>query len=447
MADNLTLDEAKDRFRKLLLLKKNTMVSPKMEQFRGFPATFMGARGGRGAGAKSRGFVSLMVQEAHREKHGYAILREIQNSIKNSVYKLIQDHVNTFNYQGWKFTDSYIESPTQSQFIFKGLKDLRASQNLKGLEGYDRIFIEEASSVSAQSLDDLLGTVLREEGPKIMFAYNPLTNLDPVTDRIWNRFGDSKNGLMVEMRGCAEDNPWWPEGLELLSQELKKDEPDLWLHIFGGQPLAQGEYSIISRVDADAAVARNIEKPKGIVQLGVDVARSKTGDDTVIYKRRGMKIIDRKSWKGQDTMRTAQEALDMIKEDKSITIVVDNTGVGTGVSDRLEQLGAKVFRFNAGGAAQNSDRYGNAKAEMWHEFDIKSADIPDNPQLIYQLTSCQYTHDKKGRRMVESKEEHKKRIGRSPDDADALLLCYYNTQAHTPKYASRSSRGYDHYGY
>ncbi len=383
-----------------------------------------------------------MVQEAHREKHGYAILREIQNSIKNSVYKLIQDHVKTFGYQGWKFTDSYIEAPTESQFIFKGLKDLRSSQNLKGLEGYDRIFIEEASSVSAQSLDDLLGTVLREEGPKIMFAYNPLTNLDPITDRIWNRFGNSESGLMLEMLPCEGDNPWWPAGLELLSQEIKKDEPDLWLHMFGGQPLSQGAYSIISRVDADAAVARNIEEPEGIIQLGVDVARSKTGDDTVIYKRYGMKIIDRKSWKGQDTMGTADEAWNMAKHDPSVMIVVDNTGVGTGVSDRLEQLGAKVFRFNAGGAAHNSDRYGNAKAEMWHEFDIKNADIPDNPQLVYQLTSCQYAHDKKGRRIVESKDKHKQRIGRSPDDADALLLCYYETEAHSPSYYVRYAGGY-----
>ncbi len=442
MTNSLTLDELKERKHKALLLKKNTMVSPKMEQFRGFPCTYMGARGGRGAGAKTRGFVSLMVQEAQIKKHNYVILREVQDSIKNSVYRAIETHVNLFDYKGWEFTNTSIKAPSGSEFIFKGLKDRRSISNTKGLEGFDRVFIEEAAYVSKSSIDIILPTVMRFEDIKVMFAYNPLTEFDPITTEIWNRFKDKTDqALMVEMLPCEQDNPWWPAHLQELSEATRQDDPDGWLHIYGGQPWKQGDHSIISMADVSRAVERKIDPPEGGVQIGVDVARSPQGDETVMYKRHGLSIVERRAWRGQDTMRTAEEAWDMANHDPSVLIVVDDTGVGAGVSDRLIQLGAKVFKFVASAQANDPDKYDNATSEMWFEFPVKEADIFDYPELIRQLTGRQYSFDNKSRRKAESKDLYKKRLGRSPDDADALLLCYYNTQARSTEYVVRYNHG------
>src|SRR5690606_22188107 len=124
-------------------------VSPKLEAFRNpsiggsCPASvrIKGARGGRGAGAKSWSMVSLIVQRAHYEGNlRIACLREIQQSLEESVYELVQKTVTRLGFKGWKFTREYIESGSGSRFIFRGLKDLRAANQIKGLEGFNIFF-------------------------------------------------------------------------------------------------------------------------------------------------------------------------------------------------------------------------------------------------------------------------------------------------------------------
>jgi len=56
---------------------------------------------------------------------------------------------------------------------------------------------------------------------------------------------------------------------------------------------------------------------------------------------------------------------------------------------------------------------------------LQHADLPDDPQLMSDLSSRLYEYDSKGRRIVEPKKNFKDRYGRSPDKGDALLLCYY----------------------
>jgi hypothetical protein len=81
---------------------------------------------------------------------------------------------------------------------------------------------------------------------------------------------------------------------------------------------------------------------------------------------------------------------------------------------------------NFGGSPGDKTKYTSVADEMWFEFPVKEAQIPDSPELMRQLSGRQYNYDKKDRKIIESKDEYKKRLGRSPDDADALILCYYN---------------------
>ncbi|HKM07895.1 MAG TPA: hypothetical protein VJ869_13015, partial [Sphaerochaeta sp.] len=172
------------------------------------------------------------------------------------------------------------------------------------------------------------------------------------------------------------------------------------------------------------AMSRTVE-PVGMIQVGCDVARF--GDDfTVLYKRKGLKVIDRKRFSKQDTMATAYECWDMAGRDPSVPIVVDDTGVGGGVSDRLRELGAKVIAVNFGGSPSDSDKYTSIADELWFNFPVDEVDIPDDNELMQQLSSRQYTYDNKGRRKIESKQTYKDRCGHSPDDADSLLLCFFS---------------------
>ena len=411
--------------------RERERVSPKLEAFRpaiigGDCPTYIkvkGARGGRAAGAKSHSVVSLIIQIAHYYKVRVACFREIQNTIDDSVYQLIKDKVEQLRYQGWKFLDNRIISPSGSTFIFKGLKDLRASKSVKGLENIDIFFVEEASSVSMESWDILIPTIVRNEQSELWFCYNPESDFDPITVKIWNRKRD--DAMLVELRPGPADNPWWNERL---TKEMESDyefDPDLAEHVWGGHPLSQGQKCVMSRVKVRGCVNRNIRDPFGGEQIGIDVARF--GDDkTTIWRRKGMKVIAWKVLIKADTQEVARIAWDMADRRNDLLMLVDDTGVGGGVTDKLRDLGANVRGINFGGSPSNKDKYTSVADEMWFEFPVEEADIPDDLELIQELTSRQYSYDKRNRRQIEQKKDFKKRTGRSPDKADGLLLCFYS---------------------
>ncbi|MGE5862881.1 MAG: phage terminase large subunit, partial [Nitrososphaerales archaeon] len=168
----------KSDFLFLLQQKELEKVSPKLEQFRDSKYRINIAYGGRGAGAKSWSFDSLIVQRAHRKKLRIACFREIQVSLKESSYQNIIEQITRLRYPGWKIQNESIRSPAGSYFIFKGLKDIRAAQQTKSYEGFDIFRIEEGSAISADSLNFLLPT-LRKKGSQFWITLNRETENDP----------------------------------------------------------------------------------------------------------------------------------------------------------------------------------------------------------------------------------------------------------------------------
>lgn len=433
---NKLTDDEQDEYLALLRQELLERVSPKIEQFR--PPIIGGtcdpkyrikiARGGRGAGAKSHSMVSLLVQIAQNIPVDVICLREIQGSIDESVKKLIEDKIEFLGYTGWIIKNTSIEGPDingkRSHFIFKGLKDLRASTNVKGLEGYKCAFVEEAATISTESWNLLLPTIMRTEGAELWAAYNPELEDDPITVKIWDR--DRPDALCVELKPGKEDNPWWNDGLQREMEEDFKADPDEAEHIWNGQPRKQGDKAILSRIDVRNAMEREILQPEGGLFIGVDVARF--GDDrTCIFMRKGMKVIKHKVGKKWDNVRVANEVWTMANHDPTVTISVDGTGVGSGVVDVLRALG--VTRLNDvsfGGSSRQPDKYTSKADDLWFDFKeiIDEVDIPDNNDLFSELTSRLYDFDNKGRRKIEAKKDYKKRKMKSPDLADALLLCY-----------------------
>jgi phage terminase large subunit len=406
----------------LLEQEERERLSPKFEQIKTTEKNIIIAQGGRGAGAKSWSVSSEIIQMCQYEHHRVACLREIQKSLVESVHQLIQDQIDRLKYPNWKITDEYIENTkTDSHIIFRGLKDIRAAHQIKSLEGYDVFWIEEASVVSAESLRIIMPTLVRQPWWRLFITYNPETEEDPVTVRFWN--SDREDMLKIRVEPGLVDNPWWSPGLQ---NEMEIDyarDPDEAEHVWGGNPRKQGQNAVLSRVLIRQAMARTIEAV-GAEEVGVDVARF--GDDkTEMYKRKGMKIIGHRSFSGQDTVRTANEAWDLAGRRPDIRIKVDDTGVGGGVTDNLRRLGATVVPVEFGGSPLDKDKYTSVADEMWFEFAIDEADIPDDTELMSELSGRRYDYDNKGRKKIEEKKVYKERLGRSPDRADALLLTYY----------------------
>ena len=165
--------------------------------------------------------------------------------------------------------------------------------------------------------------------------------------------------------------------------------------------------------------------------IGIDVARF--GDDvTVLTHVQGNRHKDTDWFNGKDTMQTVGKATEMFNAKKmnkdTDMFVVDDTGVGGGVSDRLTELGYRVIRVNFAQRAQ-TEEFANAKAEMfWHLRDLflsENISILDHGKLIAQLSTIRYNMTSNQKIEIVSKQKMKKIGLDSPDFADSLALAFY----------------------
>lgn len=395
-------------------------VSPKLEAFRQ-PKRIKGCQGGRGAGAKSWSIASLIIQRGNYERIQVACLREVQLTLEESVWKLLKETIERLGYSGWVVTKEYIDCPrTGTHIIFRGASDLTADQ-LKSLEGFDIIWFEEAQRATASTLDVLFPT-LRKPGSEFWFSMNPDEEVDPIIAKTLGR----DDLVLIDLLPGKADNPWWTAELQKEMDEDFKRDPDLAEHVWNGKPRAQGDRAIMRRVDIRAAMDRELpDDPEGVIELGIDVARF-GDDDSVIYKRRGFKVVEERVFHGADTQLVARTAWDMAGRDPQVRIKVDDDGVGGGVTDKLRDLGSEsVIPVHNGSAPANDKLYTTAADEQWFTFPLDRVDIPNDERLMQELSGRTFKYTPDDRKKIEAKADYKKRYGKSPDKADALLLCFY----------------------
>jgi hypothetical protein len=161
------------------------------------------------------------------------------------------------------------------------------------------------------------------------------------------------------------------------------------------------------------------------IVIGVDPARY--GDDrSVIVIRQGLKLHDIRVFREVDTMQLASFVVESWDRWKADTVFVDEVGVGAGVVDRLRQIGKNPVGIN-GGAKPIEKKHVNKRAEMWdnmREWLRSGASIPDNRELITDLTTPEYGYTSTDALQMEKKEDMKSRGMASPDLADALALTF-----------------------
>ena len=161
--------------------------------------------------------------------------------------------------------------------------------------------------------------------------------------------------------------------------------------------------------------------------LGVDVARFGE-DESVIARRQGGMVFPQDCFRKLDTMELASRVAEQISKYKIDACFIDGVGIGAGVIDRLNSLGHKgvVIDVQASGASADK-KYGNKTTECWGlmgEWFKREAQIPNDNELISQLTSRQYGFNIREQIQLEKKSDAKKRGLSSPDRADALALTF-----------------------
>ena len=142
----------------------------------------------------------------------------------------------------------------------------------------------------------------------------------------------------------------------------------------------------------------------------------------------------RPGWNGSgrfsriDTMATAGQVMVAVREHRPDLVNVDVIGVGAGLADRLREQGVPARGVNVAEKPRRDTTCANLRAEGYQALARRFRDrrirIPRDAELIGELATLRYRYDSRGRLLMESKEGMKKRNGRSPDKADALMLAF-----------------------
>lgn len=380
---------------------------------------------------KSHTVARFLLLTARSKRVRIACLRQFQKNIADSSYQLLIDLIQQYGFSEFVWTnDTITNTNTGSTFIFKGL-DRNVETTIKSLEGIDIAWIDEAQTITLKSIR-ILNPTIRKPGSKIIWTLNRLTDLDPVISYfITNPPRKDVWHLEVDYR-IAQKNGWLSNEILYEIEQAKINHPEDYAHDYLGKALSISDKNIIQTAQVIEAMGREVDD-EGAIEVGVDVARL-GGDRTVFVKRKGLKEIGRASFTKKRTTEVCDLLVNFIGADKDVLIKIDDTGVGGGVTDEMIARGYNVIPINFGAKASNPDKYPNLISEAWFYLQsiIDNISIANDKDLLVELSNREWKMDSKGRRGVESKDDYKKRGFRSPDLADATILCFY-TPPEPPK--------------
>jgi len=170
--------------------------------------------GGRGGG-KSNTIADVLLMFAQKRGEKIGCFREMQNSIEDSVHSLLKDEILRLELNGFDTTHNAIRHIKGGEFKFKGLA--RNPDSVKSMHGFKKFWIEEAQSISAESLKQITPT-LREDDSELWFSLNRMSSADPMSQRFFvpfeNQFDEDgcyEDDLHLIIRVNYSDNPFFPD--------------------------------------------------------------------------------------------------------------------------------------------------------------------------------------------------------------------------------------------
>lgn len=163
--------------------------------------------------------------------------REIQNTIAESVHKLLDDQIGELGLRDFYQVQKHVISGRNgTQFVFEGIRGIDAVK-LKSFEGVDRCWVEEGQVVTKKSWD-ILEPTIRKPNSEIWVTFNPELDTDETYDRfVTNRPDDA---LCIEMNW--RDNPWFSDELKKLKDRWKERDPEGYETVWEGKcrPAVEG---------------------------------------------------------------------------------------------------------------------------------------------------------------------------------------------------------------
>jgi phage terminase large subunit len=369
------------------------------------------AIGGRGSG-KSMTVAMMALIEAVQGKK-ILCCREFQNSITESVHSLLANLIDELDLPGFDVTAQKIGHSSGGEFIFRGLS--RNIESVKSLFGVDVVWIEEAQTISEESLRVLTPTI-REAGSYFLMTANPRSQADPFTETFLKgretflrSEGSFEDELTTIVRVNYDRNPYFPQELDLERRRDKKImSPAMYNHVWEGETLDEVENSLVLADWFDAALEigdRINYRASGARVVSHDVAD--TGKDAkAVVVRHGARILHL----GLKHDGTAADGLDWalryVDDHHADSFIYDQDGIGLGLAREVERsLGSRAVSidgFRGGetprdpdgmydGHRRNRDAFFNKRAQSYWDlrerfmktYQAMQGEVFDPDELIF----------------------------------------------------------------
>lgn len=342
--------------------------------------------GGRGS-SKSVGVIDIAMAGVKDLGDKVYCLREFQNSLEDSVHSLITSEYDRLGFEGFQTQNNIIFHESGGEFKFKGLA--RNPASIKSASGFRRFLIEEAQTISKESLEQLTPTARNKakaglpkrflvdteeqenqhitdlNSVQLIFIANPASSADPFSQRFivpfkheLDRCGIYEDDLHLIVKMNYDDNPWFEDsGLDAERQyDMDNLPPASYAHIWGGEFNDHVDNALIPSEWFNAAIDAHLKlnfSAQGAVVASLDP--SDLGADAKGYSlRHGSVVKQVKEIENCDAYQGCDVALGWAFSDNADYFIWDADGLGATLRQHITNISAgkrtslQMFRGSEG---------------------------------------------------------------------------------------------------
>lgn len=343
-----------------------------------------------------------------------------------------------------EWTKTYVYMKGYGKRWFAVAKTASAPENMQGFHEDNMLFVvDEASGIEESIMEAILAT-LSGGNNKLLMCANPTRT----TGTFYDSHHINRALYKCHRVSSLDSSRTNKENIAAFIKKYGAESNVVKVRVYGDFPTQEDDVFMPLPL-VEAAVGRDLpDEDVGKITLGIDVARY--GDDeTIIAQKVGGKITMPVIAHGQNLMRTVGDIVicyrRVLKENPTykgvVTAYIDDTGLGGGVTDRLQEVKREEglnrleivpINFGMKPPQDGSEmKYADITTYMWanvkYLMENQQLSIENDEELVAQLTVRKYSITSNGRIVLERKKDMKERGIKSPDRADAVALCCYST--------------------
>jgi len=418
------------------LLNIPPKLLPVIEKFNDY--SYFLLEGGRASG-KTQSVARFLLYIAERRKVRICCGREIQNTISDSVKTVFEDLIKQYNLN-FDFTKNIIiHKQTGSEIIFKGFRE-QGKINIKGLEGVDILWIDEAQAITKPTLDVIIPTIRKKDSVGI-FTMNRTTRFDSVYIFLAGR----EDCLHININYF--DNPFVDKKILKEAEIAKEKNLNDYNHIWLGLPLANNNDFLVQSETIDKAVNLAIKNEFYQKKKVMSVDLSASGADLTVAK-----LIEKVSssqwleketttWSEADTDITKGKIISLYSTWQPDILIIDADGLGYPIWVSVKKVITDCIGFRGAGKPklkgagnQRADGYTALKDYLENGW-LKLT----NKETIRQVEYIKKSYKPSGLIYIQDKKEIRKEYGESPDYADSLMMGIYAINFHNSLFVKELS--------